>query len=376
MKEPRTDAGADTAKRQFSTWKILLPVVIGVGVVVWMFWRDAERQDIRQIWDSIHFTPHVILFIFIAWLFMAGRDFGLIWRFRALTDRDLSWKQAMKVNFLCEFTSCVTPSAVGGSSMGMVFMNSEGIEFGRATTLMFTTLFLDELFFVVACPVIVVFTPLKELFSGGGSDAFKHGLQITFWTVYALIALWTLILFMGIIVRPRLIAGALTRLFSLRLLRRWQPAIKNLTDNMIATGKSLRTKPFMFWAETFGGTALTWTSRFLVVNALFMAFVPQDMADQWLILARQFVVWVVLMVSPTPGGSGISEWLFTEYYGNLVPTAGLALIMAIFWRLISYYVYLAIGATLVPKWLRDSMLRLRKNHALTSKAETKNGTPT
>lgn len=347
-------------EKPIATWKILLPVVIGVSVVVWMFYRDAEKQNLSQIWESIHFTPHVILFILLAWVFMLGRDFGLIWRFRSLTDRDLSWKQAMKVNFLCEFTSCITPSAVGGSSMGMVFMNSEGIEIGRATTLMLTTLFLDELFFVVSCPIVVLFTPVGDLFGGGDSDAFQFGLSLTFWIVYAIITLWTFILFMGIIVKPMLISKALVKIFSFKWLRRWQPAVAKLGDNMIATGKSLRTKPFRFWVETFGGTALTWISRYLVVNALFIAFVPQDNPQQWIILARQFVVWVVLMASPTPGGSGISEWLFAEYYGNLIPTAGLALIMAVFWRIISYYVYLIIGAILVPKWLRDSMRRIKQ----------------
>lgn len=346
-------------KRPFSAWKVILPVLIGLSVVVWMFIRDAKKENIGEVLSSIEFTPHVIIFLLLAWLCMAGRDLGLSWRFRALTDHDLNWIQSFKVTFLCEFTSCVTPSAVGGSSMGMVFMNSEGIEFGRATTLMLTTLFLDELFFVVACPIIVLFTPAGELFSAG-SGAFEYGLQLTFWTVYALITLWTVILFLGIIVWPRWVASFLKKVFSLRLLRRWQPAVIQLGDNMIATGKSLRTKPFRFWLETFGGTALTWTSRFLVVNALFMAFMPSAAADQWLILARQFVVWVVLMVSPTPGGSGISEWLFTEYYGNLVSSAGLALIMAICWRLVSYYVYLAIGAMLVPKWLRDSYVRFHK----------------
>ena len=76
---------------------------------------------------------------------------------------------------------------------------------------------------------------------------------------------------------------------------------------------------------------------------------------QWVIFARQFVIWVVLMVSPSPGGAGLSEWLFSEYYGDLVPTAGMALILAIFWRVITYYLYLLIGAVLVPAWLKKTI---------------------
>ena len=189
-------------KKTFSLWKVLLPVVIGLGVVVYMFLSDAKKENLVQVLSDIDFTPRTWFCIALAFLFMFGRDFGLSWRFRALTDKDLSWGRAFKVDFLCEFTSCVTPSAVGGSSLGMVFLNTQGIEFGRATTLMMTTLFLDELFFVVSCPLVVMLTPAHEIFASDGTT-FSHGIQLTFWLVYAVLFVWTLILFTGIIWRPQ-----------------------------------------------------------------------------------------------------------------------------------------------------------------------------
>lgn len=169
--------------------------------------------------------------------------------------------------------------------------------------------------------------------------------------------------FAGIILWPKGISKFITTIFKWRWLRRWQSGADALAGNMTATSASLRRKPLKWWLETFGGTALSWTSRYLVVNALFLAFVPSADPEQWLILARQLVVWVVLMVSPTPGGSGLSEWLFTEFYGSLIPTAALALIMAICWRVISYYVYLIIGACLVPRWLRSSIGKIGRTEA-------------
>jgi len=336
---------------KLSWWKVILPVLIGVVAVVWLFVRDARRSDMLDVVRGIEFTPQMALCLLLGWVFMLGRDFGLSWRFRALTDNQLRWGQAIRVNCLCEFTSCITPSAVGGSSMGMVFLNREGIELGRATTLMFTTLFLDELFFVISCPLVVLFTPVGQLFSSGG-EAFQSGLELTFWLVYAGIFVWTLLLFCGIILWPNGISAVIRRVFRLRWLRRWSDKGAALTRDMTLTSASLRRKPLKFWVETFGATILSWTSRYLVVNAIFLAFVPGSVADQWLILARQLVVWVVLMVSPTPGGAGLSEWLFTEFYSSLIPTAALALIMAICWRIISYYVYLIIGVCIVPGWLR------------------------
>ena len=284
---------------------------------------------------------------------MSGRDFGLSWRFRLLTDKELKWKQAIRVNFLCEFTSAVTPSTVGGSSFGMIYLNREGIELGRATTLMFTTLFLDELYLVVMAPIFVMLTPAGQLFTMH-SQVFGMGLEVAFWTIYGGIVLWTLFLFCGIILWPRGIRALLMRLFRLPFLRRWSGKVEAMGDNMTATSAMLRRKPFIFWVRVFGATAISWFSRYMVVNALFLAFVPAADPEQWIILARQFIVWVLLIVSPTPGGAGISEWLFTEVYGSLIPTMALALFMACCWRIISYYVYLIIGSCILPKWLRDS----------------------
>ncbi|MDE7402403.1 MAG: flippase-like domain-containing protein [Muribaculaceae bacterium] len=338
-------------KSTFSLWKVMLPVAIGLGVVVLMFWHDAREENFGSIWSNIHFTPWVIFCIFLGFVCMGLRDLGLTWRFRALTDRKLSWKSAWTADMMCEFTNCITPSAVGGSSLGPVFLNAEGVELGRATTLMLTTLFMDELFFVISCPIVVLLTPDNFIFASGASD-FSHGIKYTFWTVYTLITAWTFLLFLGIIWKPAWIQKTLNKIATWRVLRRWSSAITGLGENMIATSKELRSKPFRFWLEVFCGTALAWTARYFVVNALFLGFLPSTDHAQWVILARQFVIWVVLMVSPTPGGAGLSEWLFSNYYGDLVGTAGMALIMAVFWRVITYYLYLIIGVIVTPGWLR------------------------
>lgn len=345
------------AKNTFSIWKVMLPVAIGLTVVFLMLRHDAEDGNVGAVWNSIRFTPWTIFCIFLGVICMGLRDVGLTWRFRALTDRKLSWKQAWTVDMMCEFTNCITPSAVGGSSLGPVYLNSEGVEFGRATTLMLTTLFMDELFFVLSCPLIILFTSDSDIFNSSG-ETFSHGIKYTFWIVYAMIMVWTFVLFLGIIWKPAWIQKILNKISKWRILRRWKNSIEGLGSNMIAAAAELRSKPFKFWLEIFCGTALSWTARYFVVNALFLGFLPSTDKYQWVILARQFVVWVVLMVSPTPGGAGLSEWLFSNYYGDLVGTASMALILAIFWRLITYYLYLIIGVIITPGWLKRYYTKL------------------
>ena len=135
-----------------SALKVILPVAIGVVVILLMFSHEFENFQ----WNEVpSLSLKMLSGLLLALVFTVGRDFGMIWRFHSVTDGDLSWLQSQKVCIMCEFTSAITPSAVGGSAVGMFFMKSEGINLGRATTLMMVTIFLDELFFVISCPIVV-----------------------------------------------------------------------------------------------------------------------------------------------------------------------------------------------------------------------------
>jgi len=59
-----------------------------------------------------------------------------------------------------------------------------------------------------------------------------------------------------------------------------------------------------------------------------------------------------MLVMPTPGGSGFAEAVFSEYMAEFIPI-GFIVVMALVWRLLTYYPYLLIGAFLLPKWIKE-----------------------
>lgn len=326
--------------------KTALPIVIGVGVVVWLFLKDFNPAAL----SILTFDTRTVLSLAACLLFVAGRDFGLTWRFRTITDGRLSWRRALRVDIMCAFTSAITPSAVGGSALAIFYLNREGIKVGQATTLTLTTLFLDEMFFVVFCPILVMVLPVDELFGMTTGNTFLESVKVIFWLVYAGIVIWAAILFTGILARPEWLERTVVKLFSLRWLRRWKKGAVKMTSGMRATSAWVKGQSRRWWLNVFGATTLSWFSRYLVVNALFFGFVPA--ASQLMVFGRQFVVWVVLMISPTPGGSGVSEWLFTNYYGDLIGDLSAALVIAMIWRVVSYYIYLVAGTCLLPSYFR------------------------
>lgn len=342
----------DTAKMLF---KIALPIVIGIASVVWLFGKEFNAE----VLSSIRIDSHTVACIALALLFFIGRDVGMAWRFRALTDRRLSWRKSVNVTMLCEFTSAVTPTSVGGSALSMIYLNREGIRLGHATAVTMTTLFLDELFFVIAGPVIFIALPYSDLFGFESGDTIDS-LQTAFWVVYGVITAWTAILFLGIFVIPHKIKSLLVGVFRLPFIRRWQQHVVEMGDNLVETSRDIKGKPLKWWCEAFAATSLSWVSRYLVVNALFLAFAPY--VDQIAVFGRQFVIWALLMFSPTPGGSGVSEWIFKEYYGDMMTDATTIMVIALTWRILTYYVYLLIGVCLLPSFFNKSKHKKHNNH--------------
>ena len=96
--------------------RMIYPILIGLGVVGYMFWDSFDPA----IFDVVEFTEQAVIWISVAILFMVIRDLGYIIRLRILTDNDLSWRQSFRVIMLWEFTSAITPSVIGGTSLAIL----------------------------------------------------------------------------------------------------------------------------------------------------------------------------------------------------------------------------------------------------------------
>jgi uncharacterized protein (TIRG00374 family) len=101
-----------------------------------------------------------------------------------------------------------------------------------------------------------------------------------------------------------------------------------------------------------------------VVNAILVAFF--EINDHLLIFARQLVTWIMMIISPTPGGSGFAELILGRYITDTIPadpalTGSIAIAMAIIWRFISYYPYLFIGAIIVPRWIERKFIEAKRD---------------
>lgn len=381
--------------------KVLIPVVIGLLAAAWLLWRDLGKERFERVgaglgdfaWvdangnhiadltnaaefkevgtghgdfkrmtatetlRTIDWTWESTGWILLAVLVTAFRDLGYIYRIRVLSDGYLSWRQSFNVTFLWEFASSLTPSVVGGSSIAMFIIGREGIALGRATAIVLVTALMDELFYIVMVPLVFLAVGMDNLFPAQLDHAF-WGLPIRtiFWIGYGFILLLVAIIFYSVFFRPRAFKFVLLRVFKLPFIKRWRPEVIKVGDDIATTSAELKGKRKRFWAKAFGATCFSWASRFLVINFIAAAFFSID--DHLLLYARQLIMWVILLISPTPGGSGIAEIAFAGFFRDLLPAVGYIGAIAIIWRVLSYYLYLIMGTVILPRWLRRTAGRL------------------
>lgn len=349
--------GAVSAVGKFRLRRALYPVLIGLAVVGYMFWRDFEPA----VFNDIEFSWVSVFWLLVAFLCMFGRDLGYIVRLRILSDGELSWRQAFRVIMLWEFTSAVTPSAVGGTGFAIIYVHKEGINVGRSSAIVMLTSFLDELYFIVMFPLMVLLVGAHNLFDITAQSGLLAKSLMTFAFVgYGLKLAWVLILSYGLFVNPRGLKWLLMKLFRFRFLRKWYRSVNVVGTDIINSSREIKNKRFGFWAKSVASTFLSWSSRYLVANALVLAFF--SVSDQFLLFARQLVMWIMMLVMPTPGGSGFAEIFFTTYCSDLIQVpvalqAGAATLIAFMWRGVTYYPYLAIGAVMFPRWVGRNFVK-------------------
>jgi glycosyltransferase 2 family protein len=340
--------------RFFSAKRILYAILIGLGAAFFLLHLNFDKDAFL----NITWTWQVFFWLFVALVMMALRDIGYIIRIRILSDKTISWRNCFDVIMLWEFASAITPSVVGGSAIAMFIVNKEGINLGKSSAIVLITALMDELFFVLMVPLLfwlvgeAALFPMSLNFSVFGYELNTKGI---FYLSYAIIVLYVIIISYALIFKPRGFKWILLTIFKLPFMRKWRVKASQTGQEIIEASKEIRSKKVSHWLKAFLATFLSWTARYWVLNFIILAFAVNKLnspfTDNLLIYARQLVMWIVMLVSPTPGGSGVAELTFLGFLKEFVPN-GLESGLALLWRLISYYPYLFIGAIVLPRWIR------------------------
>jgi len=338
----------DLPVKTFSIKRILIPLAISFAVTFALIYFKGGEKGFMETFLEIKWTNHVLFFFGISVIVHALRDIAYIWRIRVLANKELSWKKCFEIVMLWETGSAVAPSSAGGTGIAMFILNREGINMGKSTAIILHTLLLDKLYYVVIVPILLLIAGTLHVFPSEMPllNSLENYLIITF----SLMILVTVLVYYGLFQNPALMKKWLVAIvFYFNFLKKFRKKIVKTGNDFILASKELKAQPFRYHAEAFAATALSWSSRFMVLNFILFALLPPF--SHLLIYLRQVLAWLLMLLPTTPGASGVTEGTFSAILSDL-GDVGVVTISIILWRFLTYYPYILIGIFIFPKWLK------------------------
>ena len=340
---------------RFKPSMVVWPILFGLAGVGYMLWREMHNglPD-----EPLMLADHWWVFILLVILFTLFKDFSGMYRLRVMSGMPLTFKQLFRVRMLYEFTSAVTPSAAGGSSLEVIFLHREGIKYSKATSMTVLALFMDELLMIVMFPLILTLIPYAELFTTNGF--FQYGYLWAFIVGYAMKFVWVTILFIGLFCKSTILLHMISWIFSFKFLRKYRYRGFRTAIEIRNCALEIQHENWRYWIRMALSTIGIWGFRFLIANAAIMIFNPLSAAGNLMCFARQYILGIVTMIVPTPGGSGFAEVMFGDFLVEYIPQVMSIVVITAIWRLCTYYYYLVAGVIILPQWLgKSSIIRTR-----------------
>ena len=329
--------------------KLILPILLGIGAVVWIMSRQLDLDELALVkWDfrSLFWILAALGLYMIRHLFYS-------WRLWVMTDRSFSFMKCMQLIVIWEFSSAVSPTNVGGTGVAVVLLAQEKLSGAKTVAVVVYSLVLDTILFVVTLPLFYLLfgtVVIRPLTASGATQGF----EFTFLLVILAMMAYGSLFFYGLFINPNSSKRFLLFISRWRILARFRNNIRQTALDIVTAANEIKFKPFNFHLQAMTATAGAWGTRFLAVNCIILALVastPLYWWDQIIIMIRGMSMFAITSFSPTPGGSGLAEFLFGGFYADYVPK-GIASVIALIWRLITYYPYLILGAIVIPVWIR------------------------
>lgn len=345
--------------------RIILPVLLGLAAVAWLFWKQFDLQQFR----AIRWTWAAWAWIGAAFVLLLLRHFFYTMRLMAVTRGVFSWKKCAQLMVLWEFSASVTPTSKGGPAVMLFVLSKEKLSAGRTLSAVFYAMLADTGFFSIMLPLMLLLYGPRMLYPGV-TKFHEAGLAGgAFFVTYGMMAAYFVILTFFLFIRPRYAAVLLKWLSNRPFLRRWSDKIAHLGHDFMMASAALRREPPSVHLAVIAGTLGTWICKFAMINCLILAVVPttpMDGGTQMFIFARLVAMFIIMAFSPTPGGAGLAEVALSNFISDYVPT-GIGLVVALLWRGMAYYGYLIAGAIVVPAWINTVLKKKNKPSGLHEK---------
>ncbi|MBT8400944.1 MAG: flippase-like domain-containing protein [Rhodothermia bacterium] len=363
-KSTPTGTKAETGSYGVSYRNIVLSVLLSLAVVAVIAVLTYEPEAIESIKDSFDvWLMSLAVGTVVARILIGG------WRLQFVSSGHLRFSSAVRGQLAWDFFSIVTPSVIGGGPLAAVYVARDGdVKVGEATALLFFAMLLDQFFFAATVPLIVLATFFMPVFPPALGAIGTWTFLIYFVGLLAWVYVFAYVTFF----RPEVLDRWLKKVFRIKWLRKYEHRVATEMHAMQERAALLRSQPTSFFVKGSVLTLMSWTVRYaLLVLIIWSVY---DNLDVLLATVRTAALTLGSLVMPTPGGSGGVEGLYALFFGPPLMPSFLVAPTLLIWRIMGYYVYIALGGYLTMHRVRQELKARRNGSEATAAREDGTGT--
>ncbi|WP_255233409.1 lysylphosphatidylglycerol synthase transmembrane domain-containing protein [Aliifodinibius salipaludis] len=343
--------------RYFSKKYLFISIGLSVATMAFVIWLTYTPGVLTHL--KAKRLPGLIIAIVVSFMrlgFSAAK-------IRYLSEKVLDWMGSFRVMLSWDFTSSITPSVVGGAPMATYAMTKEGFNFGQSTAIMLFSLLLDQLWFALAVPILLISGIFFEVVPSNTGFIGHASMML----LYIGLLSYAGLMAYGVLKNPNAIRKVVHWLLKLPFLRRWKDTVAGEIDNLVEYAHELRKKPKSFLLKAFFLSTMSWLCRIALPTIVVLSLLP---ADVILSVLRSLAMNLAFLIMPTPGGSGGVEGLFAIFQGPLMDRKAFIGLAVFAWRVISYYISIGLGMMATTWYINRSMVDTLSDEAAKEKIES------
>jgi hypothetical protein len=274
-----------------------------------------------------------------------------------MTDDRLSFPKSLKIGIVGLYYSALTPSSSGGQPFQILYMKREKISVGAATCVVLIK-------FVTFASTVLIFFALSWLVLG---SSYIHSNTAVYWLAVTGCVLYVvaLTLFILTVVNETWVLRAGSSIINflhrakiiktVEKLEKAKNAFTKIIEDYNGTAKYLKNNIGKMVIAVFI-SLVNIGFLFAVTFFIYRAFGLQQYTFIF-IMALQAFLYTAVSYFPLPGAAGASEGGFYAIFSAFFPK-DLVFMALLIWRIMTYYIMLALGSLVV---VLDEFFSLRKN---------------
>ena len=265
-------------------------------------------------------------------------------------NKKASFSTSLKSEIVCQYYNKITPFSFGGQPFQVYELSKHGMRVNNAITVVSCNYVSAKLVYWLVSLFMMITIATNGLVKSMSGTSFYIVLSLAMFSLFFMTIYLTFIILICVNkkVGNKLVVMCLNLLYKLKIVKDKKKVYFKIMRPALSFQHKMQT---FFRSKKFATFSLIMSLIIYLIQSsipacIYFIFEPFSFKLLWQLLSIAVIIQLSFGVMPMPGGSGVAEFSFYAVFKLLIQDTFVFWALII-WRVLTYYIYLAIGLGVV-----------------------------